>query len=119
MPFVLIVRNQQAVIERIEQLMGFVGGDHQRRRKEQRGLFAAGSDDRARLQCTQRHAGSDGILKRIRAPIPPVRSMQFDGPMQALSRHASDARMPPGDLEQTLGEQSFELPYPGEDVFVA
>ena len=35
MPFVLFVRNQQAVIERIEQLMGFIGGDHQRRRKEQ------------------------------------------------------------------------------------
>jgi uncharacterized protein YoaH (UPF0181 family) len=32
MPFVLFVRNQQAVIERIEQLMGFIGRDHQGRR---------------------------------------------------------------------------------------
>jgi hypothetical protein len=97
MPVVFLVGNLQAVIERIEQLMGFIGGDHQRRRKEQRGLFAAGSDDGTRLQCTQRHPGSDGILKGIGAPRPPIRSMQLDGPMQSLPRHASYTWMPPGD----------------------
>ena len=88
MPVVLLVRNQQAVIERIEQLMGFIGGDHQRRRKEQRSLFAAGSDDGTRLQCTQRHAGSDGILKGIGAPRPPIRSMQLAP--KAWSKAAAD-----------------------------
>ena len=83
MPFVLFVRNQQAVIERIEQLMGFIGRDHQRRRKEQRSLFAAGSDDGTRLQCTQRHAGSDGILKGIGAPANPVHAARAESVEQS------------------------------------
>src|SRR5438874_533935 len=43
--------------------------------------------------------------------------MQLDGPMQTLSGHPLDARVSPGDLEQTLCEQSFELAYPGQDIF--
>src|SRR5712664_1132252 len=117
-PFVLLVGNMQPVIERIEELAGLVLRDHQRRREEQRGLLAAGSDHGARLQGAQRHARGNRFLLGVGIPQTPVRPVQLDRPMQALPPYALHAWMPPRNLEQALGEHGLKLAYTGQNIFV-
>ena len=87
---------------------GLMLGDHQRRRQEQRGLLAAGSDHRAGLQRPLRDARGDRHLGGVGMPGAPVRAVQLHRPVQPLPRHALHARMLLRDREQAAGEQLFQ-----------
>ena len=91
------VRHREAVIESVDDAAKVVLVRDQRRCDKQRGPLTAGSDERARVQCS----GGDSACQRfgfLAAPVTPVRTMNFYRPVQAPSINTSHARMRGSEL---------------------